>query len=643
MEFVFDVFDHFWNISNNKAISIDIITIFLLGAFYWKFKIIRHPRYRLRILFIIIIVLLNINIYLSNITPFEVWHICYYVVELLIFIYIIVSAYKPILTFFHLKRLKSLVRSGFRKKCNSYFLVMKFVTLTTASKLEYKRLITDNYEKQYMYINAYNEFYYFNQRKLFDSEKSEIEVYMAYYAALLGNIKLAITHISRVKEKTPLSLLVEMKICDVRGGKIEEISKYIEEAEAIIQPQTPDWIKAQIYAIYSNCRMIQDNYEDALFNVKKALEFAKKSKNKIIICNTYEQLILLMCFKNARKDNVANYYQEYLECLDLNEPSTAIRAYNFMLKYYRSQNMENMLLPLVKNSYSYMIIKLDGCERYNWEVSNLDVAQHAGIHIKNIMYDVIKDFPDYVNVKMPDRFKLMNKLYGILEQFFVNDSKGIHNKEYQKIFNDCESYIANEAYDDLMQYYDTLNLNQIYERCDILYSMVSVSAMKEWYNKICVTRYDKLIGNAYSYKNSDVISNDSKHSERVKMLKDIAGIYSKSGLYPQSIDSYINIAEECYSVYWLKDDSKFEMDIIDRSNMEKYVEVAIKEIQKSDNFKRFQPQYIKIAAQLCVLKRFDEAIIFYNLFDKSELKNLNMRTISYFQFADAMLKSYGCT
>lgn len=638
---IFDVFDHFWGISNNKAISIDIITIILLCLAFWNFKIIRHPRYRFRIILITAIALFNINIYLLQITSFEEWHTFCFAIELLAIIYIIVSAYKPVLTFFPLKRLKLLVRGGYRKKCNLYFSLLKFVTLSTASKLEYKRLITDYYADQYRYIDAYNEFYHLSQKRFFDNEKSEMEVHMAYYAALLGNIKLARTHISKIKEKSPLSLLVEMKICDVGGGKTEEIIKYIEEAENIIQPQTSDGIKAQIYAIYSNCRMIQGNYEDALFNAEKALDFAKKSKNKIIIYNTYEQLILLMCSKNPIKDNIDAYYQEYLECLNLNEPSTAIRAYNFMSRYYRLLNMENKLLPLVANNYSSIIKNLEGCERYNWEVSNLDVAQHAGIHIKNIMFDVIVDFPNYKGVNMPDRFHLMKRLYGILDQFFVNDSNNMEWELYVDIFRDCECYIAEEAYDDLKQYYKTLDLKQIYERCNALSSMVAISAMSEWHNKICIIRYDKLIGNAYSYENPDIIINDSEHNERIKMLEDIADIFSTSGLYPQSIDSYINIVEECYSVYWLKNDSKFEMDIIDRANMEKYVDVVIKEIQKNSNFRRFQPQYIKISAQLCVLKKFDEANFFYNLFDKRELKNLNKRTISYYQFADAILKSYG--
>ncbi len=33
--------------------------------------------------------------------------------------------------------------------------------------------------------------------------------------------------------------------------------------------------------------------------------------------------------------------------------------------------------------------------------------------------------------------------------------------------------------------------------------MVAVSSMKEWHNKICIIRYDKLIGNAYYYGNQD--------------------------------------------------------------------------------------------------------------------------------------------
>ncbi len=635
-----DILD-IWNTISNKAIAIDIISIFILGTFYCRFenvrKFVNHPRRRSRLLFVVFLALLNINVYLFPITGFKASHIYYFIIELFVIIYTIISIYKPILTFFPFKKLKKLVRGGYTEKCDSYFHFLKFLTLTTASRLEYKRLITDYYAKKHMFMEAYNEFYYLKQKRLFNSEINEIESYMAYYAALLGNIKLAKTHILRVKKKTPLSLLVEMKICDVRGGMIEEIIKYIEKAEEIITSQTPDGLKAQIYSIYSNCRMIQGNYEDALFNVKKALEFAKKSKNNIIIYNTYEQLIQLMLLKKTNKDDVDICCQEYIKQLNLNEPSTAIRAYNFMSRYYRLQNMEEKLLPLVANNYTLMIKNLDGCERYNWEISNLDVAQNAKIHINNIMNDVIRDFPNYKDVSMPNRFHLIKKLYDVLDSFFVNDANNVDYIEYQEILEECECYLAERAYEDLKQYYDTLNLNQIYERCETLHSMVAVSAMREWHNKICIIRYDKLIGNAYYYGNQDIIT---EHNERMDILKDIADIYSTNGLYPQSIDSYINIVDECYSVYWLEDDSKFEMNIIDKSNMEKYLDVTIKELQKSNNFKRFQPQYIKVAAQLCVLKRLDEAFFFYRLFDKRELKNLNLHTRSYFQFVDTILESY---
>lgn len=67
--------------------------------------------------------------------------------------------------------------------------------------------------------------------------------------------------------------------------------EYLDKAESMITLHTHDAVKAQIYANYGNCRMIQGNFEDALFNVKKALTFAKKAKNKTIIYNIYEQLI----------------------------------------------------------------------------------------------------------------------------------------------------------------------------------------------------------------------------------------------------------------------------------------------------------------------------------------------------------------
>lgn len=171
--------------------------------------------------------------------------------------------------------------------------------------------------------------------------------------------------------------------------------------------------------------------------------------------------------------------------------------------------------------------------------------------------------------------------------------------------------------------------------------MVAVSAMREWHNKICIIRYDKLIGNAYFYENLEIVANKSEHEKRVKILEDIADIYNTNELYPQSIEFYIRIAEECYSVYWLKDESKFELSVIDMANMEKYIEIAINKMKESNSLKRFQPQYIKIAAQLCVLNRFDEATTLYNLFDKKELKNLNKHTINYFRFAEDILRSLG--
>lgn len=639
---IFDVIDHFWEISTNKVISIDLIILCVLGLAYWHIKIIRHPRYRIRILFVVTLIMVNIDLFLCNKLNFGIRHIFYYLIELMIITYVVLSVNSPVLTFFPLKRLNNLVKGGFVKKSKLYFCIMKYVSLTTASKIEYKLLLSNYYINRHLYINAYDELYRFNQRRLFDFEKNNIETYLAYYSVLLGNIRLAKTHIERINEKNPLSILVEMISCDISGGKSEEVLGYIDEAERIIQPKTPNGIKAQIYANYGNCRMIQGNYEDALFNVKTALKFAKKSKNETIILNIYEQLITLICYNNPNDESTHKYFKDYLNQLNLHRPSIYIRSYNFISLYFRLLNKESALLPLIAKGYSSMIINLKGLERYNWEVSNLEVAQNAGVHIKNIMHDVEQDFLDYYNVKMPDRFYLFKKLYGVLDCFFANNITTSQYKNYQKIFKDCESYIAKKAYNDLKEYYDKLDLIQIYDRCEILYSMVSVSAMREWNNKICVNRYDKLIGDAYYYEKSDLVENKSEHKKRVQILEDIADIYKNSGLKPSCVDSYIKIVEECYSVYWLSNGSRYEINVIDEKNMKKYIKIAIDQMKELDSPKRFQSHYIKIAAQLCVLQEFNDAKEYFDLFDKKELKKMNMHMANYFRFVKDKLSSMEC-
>lgn len=403
---ILELFDHLWGISDNTAIYMSVVIVVLVVLVYMKFKICRHSRYRMRILFVAVLILLNINIYFFGIVTFEVDNIYFYVLEALLVAYAIASAYKPILTFFFLKRVKTLSRGGFREKSDRYFWILKYTTVTTASKLKYKILLADDYANRHLYAKAYNELYHIEQKKLFETEKNDLETYLSYYAALLGSIRLAKAHINQISCKSPMSLLVEITICDVCNGTSEQIMEYLDKAESMLTLHTPDAVKAQIYANYGNCRMMQGNFEDALFNVKKALTFAKRAKNKTIIYNIYEQLIFLICNNNPNAKEVPVYFKEYLKSLNMNEPSTAIRAYNFMSRYYRLQNQENMLLPLVASNYSALIIKLKGCERYNWEASNLDVALHAGIHIKNIMYDVKRDFSYYYNVQMPDRFFL---------------------------------------------------------------------------------------------------------------------------------------------------------------------------------------------------------------------------------------------
>lgn len=118
---ILEMFDYLWGISDNKAIYMNVVIVVLFVLVYMKFKISRHSRYRVRILFVAVLILLNINICFFGIVTFEVDNIYFYVLEVLLVGYVVASAYKPILTFFFLKRVKTLSRGGFRKKVIDIF------------------------------------------------------------------------------------------------------------------------------------------------------------------------------------------------------------------------------------------------------------------------------------------------------------------------------------------------------------------------------------------------------------------------------------------------------------------------------------------------------------------------------------------
>ena len=638
MSDIFDVIDRFWGISSNKAISINIITLVLLIMLFCNFKSIRHPRYRIRIIFLTVLGLLIFNTYyfeLITLNEYYIMHIC--IISVLIVIFSVISIYKPTLLFFPLKRLTNLVEGRFIQKSECYFLLLRFLTFTTASRLYYKKLLADNYANRHMLINAFKTLYYFNQKSLFESEIDDLEIHMASYLLQMGDITASKSHLQKVQKESILAELVSAMLDDRVGCIPDEILPKIEHALELIQPKTDPFIQAQVYAMYSNCREKQSNFEDASFYAVKALECAKKSKNKEVMCNIYEQLITLLCNNDLYDQRIDVYYDEYSK-LYTNSPASFIRSYNFRLKLLRIRGQYNLIVPVIANRYPYALNRFKGIERYNWEVSNLNVAFEHRISIDKIMEDIEKDFVHFFSVGMPDRFSLINTLYKVLDLSFATLKNDVQMERYRSIWDECKKYIAHTATKDLEYYYHTLDIHQIYERYHILHLMVGVSFMREWILGVCKMRKDKILGNAHQYFEQSA-DNKAEHSKRIERLRQIADIADKSGLKPFYIDALINIIEACYSVYKPSDTNCYEVNLIDEECMRKYIAKAWYTISTSST-SRFSAQTLKLSAQLCVLREFSEAKKVYENFDKRHLREFNQYTLNYYRFLKFALEKY---
>jgi len=230
----------------------------------------------------------------------------------------------------------------------------------------------------------------------------------------------------------------------------------------------------------------------------------------------------------------------------------------------------------------------------------------------------------------------------VLDNFFANVTvKPELQNEYNPIFVKCQEYLADKGGQDLEQYYDTLDVNQIHERCRILSLRVWISAFKEWHNGACVNRFDRLIGNAHCY--SDITK--TKHQWRVKILKDIADIYISNEIYPMIIKSYLRIIEECFSVYLVNnkkayDVNIYDVNIVDRSTMAHYLDVTIDTLKQRKTKGRFMPEYLKIATYYCALGNYTSAQSYYALFDESQLSRFNNKFRNYYLFTKDVLQTH---
>ncbi|MDR2569757.1 MAG: hypothetical protein LBD23_05610 [Oscillospiraceae bacterium] len=636
MSEIFEIIDRFWGIAGNKAISLVIIVLAMLGLAFYKFKEIRHPRYRYRVVFVVLLLLLNVCLYLDGVLNFEWWHLYIISFEILLLTFVVLSLFKPTLAFFPLKRAESLVEDGNTIKAKKWLNICNLIAFTAVSRHRYHLVLSDFHAQKRRYIKAYGILRNVSKKNLFQEEIDNLEIHMAHYLIYMGSMRAAKRHIDKVEKKVPLLLILESNIEDACGASAIVVFDKIKEANDLIGTKTDDYVKAQIYANFSSCRKAQGNFSDAVFYARKAAECAKKSKSDLLIFRTFEMLITLL--RDGNDDNNADkVYKELLILLDTNKQNNFFRVYNFMLKEHRRTNKSPIsVIPLIRTFYETQIKTLVSLEKYNFEVSMLDVALEAGITITAMMFDVMKDFNDYFKVEMPDRYNLIHRVHCVLDTLFNNTVvEPIFEKPYMKIFEQCEKYLAECGEDDLQQYYDTFDEHQVYERGHILKSMVLVSTFREWYHENCIRRFDKALGHGHCYNNIE----KSGHKKRIELLIDILDMYNHNNLTPSSISAYSDVIDECYSVYWVQANKTYEINIIDREIMEKYVQQLVDLIETSTENKRYELKFLKIASYYCILCDFEKANRYFKLFNSNEKHRFNRWYLHNYEFVKSVLEA----
>lgn len=372
---------------------------------------------------------------------------------------------------------------------------------------KYKLEEVDNSQEKI--VDKYKQLKLIDSKTLFSDELETLELRKIYYLINLGNIfKAKEIGNKLIRQDNPKYLFYKTIILEQEGKflEAEEILKKL-----IIIDDLDLKLAIQVYNSYGRFCWINKNYSEAINFYTKALELLKKeskyTKNfKDII---YPNLIECYCIQNEY-DKMEIIKKEYYALLDSGTKEDLIAQYNQNLIIIRQKSENNT--DLIKNSYFDILNKLPEQNKFFFQISALRIFVNMELDTYEIL-EKIESSIDSIELNSIEKFKVFKEIDITRKKNYPEDFQ----MNWPTLNNKLSKYFLNEAIDDLESYLTSLEIEDIYERCEIINQIVGV--------KKDFRPYD--------------------FSIILEQMEDVLKIYSNNNLVIKEIEQRLNIIDEC--------------------------------------------------------------------------------------------------
>lgn len=365
--------------------------------------------------------------------------------------------------------------------------------------------IDNSHEKT---AKKYKQLKIINSETLFIDELETLELRKVSYLINLGNIFKAKEIGNRlIHQENPKYLFYKTIILE-QEGKFLEAEEILKKLIAIDNLDLK--LAIQIYNNYGRFNLINKNYSEAINFYIKALELLKKESKYIKNFKNiiYPNLIDCYCIQKEYK-KMKIIKDEYYASLSKSTIEDLITQYNQELIIIRQKSEKNT--DLIKKLYFDILNKIPRQNKFFFQISALRFFTNMELDFYKILEEINNSI-DIINLNSIEKFKVFKEINIIRitypEYFQMNWP--ILNKKIEK-------YFSNEALDQLESYLNSLEIEEVYERCEIINEIVYIK--KEFYP------YD--------------------FSIILEKMEDVLKIYSTNNLVIKEIEQRLNIIDEC--------------------------------------------------------------------------------------------------
>lgn len=581
-----------------KAIGLAIAIDYLKKFFCF----IQHPRYRTR--FFLLLILLS-TIYVGRF--FELvqlnnlrFNVAFILLVLLYVLLFFLSTRKPILfSGFNLKRLRFVLDSCLDFDCERYYFKKPWYLIDFVERYHYRLLQADWFFRMGQNAKAYETLESIKESKLFPDERFELDFQKVKMLICLGCLKKASDLLEKRKNNSDPNYLFAKALISEGKGDYGACSDYFQDALNNVSSENKESIlKTKIYNNYGRIRLIENNYQDAVYYFSKCHDLSKKLNRKDLVNASYQNLIIAYQ-SEGRSEKVEHLIKEYCSFVNFDNTLDLFDFYNFKLSLARQSNNKAFLIQSVIYDYEILKDRVSGNKRLCLDIGHLRIVLNSGLMNDKLLSMIFSNLDKCFSMEMPDKYFALKEMHGAFKQLGNNCIQ-----RYKEVFDRIDQYMKSNALSELEDYICKLQDFETHQRYIMEKEVVAVlkSLLKPYsFNLI----YERLTG------------------VKEGLIKNALNLDA------EIID--LDIVDECFSLENCPDQRILSQQISEVANQ--HLRLADENISNRAFSPAYYEFYLRLAIYFLMMKNDVRAQHFYD--------NLKKCKISINHFADWLQGYYG--